>query len=106
RIPFAEDFFNRDPWFLRTRVRQEVVPLLKALSPRIVEHLCDLADAAGSSSAVALEEFQGQRLGRAQRTALRNALETRNARARVPLAGGKILRVDLSTGKIVLMHGE
>lgn len=43
RIPFATDPSNRDPRFLRTRVRGEVLPLLERLSPKIVEHLCALA---------------------------------------------------------------
>jgi tRNA(Ile)-lysidine synthase len=43
-VPHALDPSNRDPRFLRTRVRAEVMPVLQAFSPRIVEHLCDLAD--------------------------------------------------------------
>jgi tRNA(Ile)-lysidine synthase len=46
-LPHAIDPSNRDPRFLRTRVRHEVMPMLERLSPRIVEHLCGLADAAG-----------------------------------------------------------
>jgi tRNA(Ile)-lysidine synthase len=46
-LPHAVDPSNRDPRFLRTRVRHEVLPMLERLSPRIVEHLCALADAAG-----------------------------------------------------------
>ncbi len=46
-LPHAADPSNRDPRFLRTRVRLEVMPVLERLSPRIVEHLCALADAAG-----------------------------------------------------------
>ena len=45
-LPHAVDPSNRDPRFLRTRVRHEVLPMLEGLSPRIVEHLCALADAA------------------------------------------------------------
>jgi tRNA(Ile)-lysidine synthase len=44
RLAFAVDPSNRDPRFLRTRVRFEVVPALERLSPKIVEHLCQLAD--------------------------------------------------------------
>ena len=44
RIPFATDPSNRDPRFLRTRVRHELLPALERLSPRVVEHLCALAD--------------------------------------------------------------
>lgn len=45
-IPHALDPSNRDPRFLRTRVRQEILPALERLSPRIIEHLCALADEA------------------------------------------------------------
>lgn len=43
-IPYTEDPSNADPRFLRARVRREVVPLLEGMNPRIVEHLCALAD--------------------------------------------------------------
>jgi tRNA(Ile)-lysidine synthase len=43
-LPHTLDPSNRDPRFLRTRVRAEVLPVLQRLSPRIVEHLCALAD--------------------------------------------------------------
>jgi tRNA(Ile)-lysidine synthase len=45
-LPHAADPSNRDPRFLRTRVRHEIMPVLVRLSPRIVEHLCALADEA------------------------------------------------------------
>jgi len=44
RIPHASDPSNHDPRFLRTRVRHELIPALERLSPRVVEHLCALAD--------------------------------------------------------------
>jgi len=44
RIPYSLDPSNRDPRFLRVRVRREVLPALERLSPRAVEHLCALAD--------------------------------------------------------------
>ena len=47
-LPHAIDPSNRDPRFLRSRVRHEVLPMLEGLSPRVVEHLCALADAAAS----------------------------------------------------------
>ncbi len=43
-VPYAVDPSNADPRFLRARVRSEVLPILERLSPRIVEHLCALAD--------------------------------------------------------------
>jgi tRNA(Ile)-lysidine synthase len=45
-VPFATDPSNRDPRFLRARVREEIMPALERLSPRITEHLCALADEA------------------------------------------------------------
>jgi tRNA(Ile)-lysidine synthase len=47
-IPFSIDPSNADPRFVRTRVRLEVLPVLERLSPRIVEHLCRLADGLAS----------------------------------------------------------
>jgi tRNA(Ile)-lysidine synthase len=47
-IPTALDPSNADPRFLRVRIRNEVLPVLERLSPRIVEHLCALADDAGT----------------------------------------------------------
>jgi len=47
-IPCSVDPSNADPRFLRVRVRKDVLPLLERLSPRIVEHLCALADDAGT----------------------------------------------------------
>jgi tRNA(Ile)-lysidine synthase len=44
RLPFAMDPSNADSRFLRSRVRLELLPELERLSPRIVDHLCRLAD--------------------------------------------------------------
>jgi tRNA(Ile)-lysidine synthase len=44
RIPHCSDPSNRDPRFLRVRVRQELMPALERLNPRVVEHMCVLAD--------------------------------------------------------------
>jgi tRNA(Ile)-lysidine synthase len=110
RIPHAHDPTNRDPRFLRSRVRHELLPLLADLSPRIVEHLCELADASrplGSGGGDEVPEvLDGQRLGRAQRTLLARALQNRNRAARVPLPGGKIAAIDLSTRRIVLIKAR
>jgi tRNA(Ile)-lysidine synthase len=43
-LPRVVDPSNRDPRFLRTRVRHELIPALERLNPGIVEHLCRLAD--------------------------------------------------------------
>lgn len=44
RLSYSVDPSNRDPRFLRTRVRIELVPALERLNPKVVEHLCRLAD--------------------------------------------------------------
>jgi tRNA(Ile)-lysidine synthase len=110
-IPFAHDPTNRDPRFLRTRVRHELLPLLADLSPRIVEHLCALADASSArggpeEEGAVPETLEGLPLGRAQRSALARALKNRNRAARVPLSGGRIAAVDLFSRRIVLIKGR
>lgn len=44
RLPFREDPTNRDPRFLRNRVRARILPALRRLNPRIEFALSDLAD--------------------------------------------------------------
>jgi tRNA(Ile)-lysidine synthase len=44
-LAVASDPSNHDPRYLRTRVRTEVLPLLRSMAPRIDHHLADLADA-------------------------------------------------------------
>lgn len=43
-LPYASDPSNLDPRFLRTQVRRDLLPTLERLGPRVVEHLCRLAD--------------------------------------------------------------
>lgn len=109
-VPYAEDPSNRDTRFLRTRVRHEVLPLLAELSPRIVEHLCALADAASMISvgrdADVPAVLEGVALGRAQRASLARALASGNRRARVPISGGKVAGIDLTSRRIVVMKGR
>ncbi len=50
-LPVSNDPSNRDPRFLRVRVRQELLPVLERLGPRVIEHLCQLADAAADDLA-------------------------------------------------------
>ena len=64
-LPFATDPSNRDPRFLRTHVRHEVIPALERLSPRVVEHLCRLADdaqAPAGSDPTSMLRIGGSRL--------------------------------------------
>lgn len=109
RIEFAEDPSNRNPRFVRVRVRQELIPILEALSPKIVEHLTALADEvatthsgsdwaktpAGADEELAL-------LGTAQRSAVRQMLDRQSRSARVRLRGGKELHLDVGTGKVTV----
>lgn len=46
QIPFAVDPSNQNRRFLRVRVREQVMPLLRSVDPRIVEHLVGLAESA------------------------------------------------------------
>jgi len=46
-VPCSIDPSNSNPRFLRVRVRTEILPAMERLSPKIVEHLCALADDAG-----------------------------------------------------------
>jgi tRNA(Ile)-lysidine synthase len=45
-IPFVTDPSNVNPRFLRTRIRTEVLPVLEALAPGVIEHLVALAEEA------------------------------------------------------------
>ena len=87
RIPYAEDPSNRDSRFLRARVRHELLPLMEELSPGIVTHLCTLADLLAQDEP---DPWSG--LGRAQRLALRRALED-GADIELRLRGGRELRL-------------
>lgn len=103
-IPFAVDPSNADARFARARARAELMPLLVRLSPRIVEHLCALAD-----DALALRNTGETGVAAAslvQRAALARALATRNPRARVALSAAVDARVDLASGRIVTMKRE
>jgi tRNA(Ile)-lysidine synthase len=110
QVPYAEDPSNQDSRFLRTRVRREVLPLLTELSPRIVEHLCALADAAAGLGPAADGDvpafLEGVALGRAQRASLARALLAGNRRARVPISGGKVAGIDLTSRRIVVMKAR
>jgi tRNA(Ile)-lysidine synthase len=113
-VPFARDPSNADPRFLRVRVRNELLPLLRALSPRIDEHLCALADQLAAPSSMqssvpsSLEAgdprsdapLAGVPLSRASRDALRALVATRSPRARVALKRGLVARWDAAVGGI------
>ncbi len=73
KLAFREDATNRDPRFLRNRVRHEVLPLLRSLSPRIDERLSALADSL-RADADCLEEITA-RVRRARDTAPGDGLD-------------------------------
>lgn len=107
RIAYAQDPSNQNLRFLRVQIRQELLPQLERLSPRIVEHLCSLADDLRNQPPVVVDPSgKPIRLGRAQVEDLRHALDSRNPRARILLAGGQSLEVDKESGIACLVTGE
>jgi tRNA(Ile)-lysidine synthase len=90
-IPYAIDASNQDPRYLRVRVRNELMPLLKELAPGIVDHLTALADQLGDIGASAPASFP---LSRSSQAALADLVRTRSTTARVWLAGGLVVTLD------------
>jgi tRNA(Ile)-lysidine synthase len=103
-VPFALDPSNRDPRFLRVRVRGELLPLLRELSPGIDEHLCALADQllvsdrSDDSDAVSAS----LPIARASRQAIEALVSARSERARVPLKGDLVARWDASSRSLTI----
>ena len=108
-IPFAIDPSNRDPRFSRARVRHELMPLLRDLSPAIASHLCALADqlaeqlAGASSTGASTAETHAEThaeipdartLSRGARALLEAALRTRSPKSQVLLPGGLVATLD------------
>jgi len=86
-IPSSVDPSNRDARFLRARVRHELLPLLTELSPKIVAHLCALADELVQSPA---PPFASLDLPRATRLALAALAARPSPRAEIRLPGGLV----------------
>ncbi|MBK8996354.1 MAG: tRNA lysidine(34) synthetase TilS [Myxococcales bacterium] len=99
-IRFASDPSNDDPRFARTRVRNELLPQMESLSPRVVEHLNALADQLAQESPPELLGPDGTAipLGRAQTRAFVRLLGNPDAHAQIWLAGGLAIRLDPSSG--------
>ncbi|MCL2823346.1 MAG: tRNA lysidine(34) synthetase TilS [Polyangiaceae bacterium] len=95
-VPYASDPSNEDRHYLRARVRCELLPVLESMSPRVVEHLCNLAD---DLCALSLPKSS---LGRAQLRELGRAMWRGERGVRVSLPGGKIATVDIDSGRIIL----
>ena len=98
RLQFAHDPSNADPRFTRVRVRRELVPLLEDLSPRVVDHLCSLADM------MLLEDdpLASLGLGRAQRQAIERAQRLGRKGVELRLRGGRCVEATFPGGQIVL----
>ena len=90
KIPYASDPSNADPTYLRVRVRTELMPVLAALGPGVVDHISGLCDQleAVSAGGPALP------LPRATQEALVALLRSRSKSARLSLPGGVVLRMD------------
>lgn len=105
-IPYADDRSNRDPRYLRVRVRQELLPLLESFNPNIVSHLVDLAEELGMAEPPndALEQVLARVEGphsKRVRTALA-ALPAQARGARVALPGGLVARFDRTHSRYVI----
>jgi tRNA(Ile)-lysidine synthase len=94
----AQDPSNVDPRFLRVRVRHEVLPLLEELSPRVIEHLCALADMLAD---VCPDEDPLAGLGRAQREMIERARRSGERIVKIRKKGGLDVDVAFSNGQIV-----
>ncbi len=101
-VPFATDPSNQDRHYLRARIRHDVLPGLEALSPNLVTNLCNLAE---DLRALGLEPSYPP-LNRSQLRMLGQAAAARRQATRVALPAGRVARVELSTGTIVIEHGE
>lgn len=55
-LPFCEDSMNSDRRFLRSRIRHEVVPQLRAINPHLARTLARVAEVMAAASS-ALDEF-------------------------------------------------
>lgn len=102
RLRFADDPSNRDPRYLRTRVRHELLPLLRELGPNIESTLCALADALSDDSprehAADLAVLHALPRGTLQ--ALRRMAEGSSPHARILLPGGLAASWDAPHSKI------
>lgn len=96
-LPVARDPMNDDPRFSRTRVRNELLPLMATMAPRVVEHLASLADMLEATPPSPLDG-----MGRAQRIAIERAKALGLPRVVVRLRGGREVEATFPDGRIVL----
>jgi len=93
-ISFADDPSNDDLHFARAHVRHELLPLLRAMSPKIVHHLCHLADELAPLGEAAAAQGHGYPLPHATQVALAELRRTQSPAARIQLPGGLVASVD------------
>jgi len=89
-IPYANDPSNENPRFLRVQVRHELLPLLCRINPKIVEHLCHLADELAPWNDEAKSRGRAYLLPRATQEALAELRRTQSPTARIQLPGGLV----------------
>jgi len=104
-LRYASDPSNHDPRFLRTRIREELLPLLEQLTPGAARRLNLLADECSEPSTAVVTDAQGHvvRLGRTQAAQIRRAHKLRQPGVRIWLAGGRELEL---TGAGEVSRGE
>jgi tRNA(Ile)-lysidine synthase len=91
----ASDPSNGDPRFLRTRIRNELLPLLEQLTPGAARRLNLLADECAETLAPVVTDAQGRdlNLGRNQAAQIRRAQKLGQPDARIWLPGGLELQL-------------
>jgi tRNA(Ile)-lysidine synthase len=94
-LRYASDPSNRDPRYLRTRVREELLPLLERLAPGAARRINLLADECMESGAqrLVVTDAQGHELplGRTHAAQIRRAHKLGQPGARIWLPGGREL---------------
>jgi tRNA(Ile)-lysidine synthase len=92
---FANDPSNRDPRYLRTRIREELLPLLENLAPGAARRLNLLADECLEPNAPVVTDAQGSavRLSRTQAALVQRAHKLGQPGVRIWLPGGQELEL-------------
>jgi tRNA(Ile)-lysidine synthase len=88
-LPYSEDPSNRDPHYLRTRVRLKLLPQLAEDAPGIVSHLNALADRMLEISAD--NPLSSLGLSRPQADELKRMLRNRRQGAEIALGAGWVM---------------
>lgn len=92
RIQFAEDPSNKDPRYLRSRIRHHILPAISRESPGIVGHLNSLADRMLELDEANIVAPLG--LTRSQAEALQRIIQRGCDGAEIALAGGWVLKLE------------